>query len=623
MTTYPFDEFQHHSDDDQVGIWLFRLVLLSLIGAMLLAIILLSAVVIYQQAYRASIIPGARALDVDLAGLTPEGAAAALDAAFTYDDTAVFTLRLEGDDRHWQINARDLGLTFDARGTADAAFALGRANGAPDLVQQALTWLNGRSVAPILHYDQAAALTRLRAIAAEIDRPSAQGALHIEGMTVIESAPEPGRTLDIAATLANLEAALLALSPGGDIPLIVRETGVSVAGVSEAAARARAALGSPLQLMTTAADGSLLTWTIAPEQIAGLIQVVTTTDADGLTRYEVSADVSGYRAELERLAPGLIIPASNGRFSFDQTSGQLMPLQAAVHGRRLDIDATLNALAAAVFAEGSARSVPLVYAEELPTYHNGITAADLGIRELIAEGTSSYAGSSDARLTNIRVAVSRFDGVIVPPGALFSFNEVLGAITPENGYVQSGVIFGGRTILGDGGGVCQVSTTLFRAIFFGGYPIAERWAHGYRVGYYENNDPLGVGMDAAIYVGELDLKFINDTPHHILIEAAIIPESASVRFRLYSTSVGRIVEHEGPMMRDLVESLPTRYEVNPDLRPGETRQVDVAVQGAYVEVTRVIRDASGALIDSEIIASQYQPWAAIYQVAPGDPRAGT
>ncbi|MGQ9907980.1 MAG: VanW family protein [Candidatus Flexifilum sp.] len=624
MTTYPYDDRYPVEDEAPVGVWVFRLLLLGVMGAMLLAIILLGAVVVYQQTFRAGIFPGVRALGVDLAGMTPQAAAAALDAAFTYDDTAVFTLYLAGEDRRWQIPVRDLGLRFDAQATAAAAYAQGREGSAPDLIQQALIWLNGRGIAPIIHYDRAAALERLRAIAAEIDRPPAQGALRIEGTTVIESPPVPGRALDTETTLANLEAALLTLSPGGEIPLVVRETGVTTVGVSAAAARARAALSGPLYLVTTAADGSTLTWTIPPEQIAGLLEVVTTPAADGVTHYDVRADISPYRAELERLAPGLIIPERDGRFRFDPASGQLIPLEPAVHGRRLDIEATLAALQAAVFAEGDARRVPLAYVEALPTYHNGITAAELGIRELVAEGVSSYAGSSQARITNIQVAVNRFNGVIVPPGALFSFNETLGPITPEAGFVQSGVIFGGRTILGDGGGVCQVSTTLFRAVFFGGYPIAERWAHGYRVGYYENNDPLGVGMDAAIYVGELDFKFINDTPYHILIDAAVLPETATVRFRLYSTSVGRIVERQGPMLRDRVEPLPARYEVNPDLRPGEIRQVDVAAQGAYVEVTRIIRDAAtGAEIDREIIASQYQPWGAIYQVAPGDPRAGT
>ncbi|MCS7071874.1 MAG: peptidoglycan binding domain-containing protein, partial [Anaerolinea sp.] len=323
MTTYPYEDIHPAEDEAAAGVWLFRLLLLSLMGAMLLAICLLSAVVVYQQTFRAGIFPGVQALGVDLAGMTPQAAAAALDAAFTYDDSAVFTLYLEGDDRRWQLTARDLGLRFDAQATADVAYAQGRSSGGPDLIQQALIWLNGRSIAPIIHYDQAAALERLRAIAASIDRPPAQGALRIEGTAVIENPPMPGRALDIPATLANIETALLALSPGGEIPLVVHTTGIAAVGVSEAATRARTALSSPLYLVTTAADGSALIWTIPPEQIAGLLQIVTVTGTDGVTRYDVHADVSPYRAELERLAPGLIIPARNGRFRFDPASSQL------------------------------------------------------------------------------------------------------------------------------------------------------------------------------------------------------------------------------------------------------------------------------------------------------------
>lgn len=629
MTAYPTapPHYPYTDRDDNGGDWLLRGLLLSIIGGVLLLIVLLAAVVAYQQTYRAAILPGVRAGDVDLAGLTPAAAASALDERFHYDESAIFTFRLPGEDRFWQASARDLGVSFDADATVQTAFAVGRSgSGTPDLPRQALTWLNGASIAPVIRYDQAAALTRLAAIAAEIDRPAGAGALVIDGLNVQSAAPTAGRTLDVPSTLAALEAAILDIDDGGglagaEIMLVIRESAPAVAGVEDAAARAQMALSAPLMLTATAADGTPLTWTIPPAQIAGLIGVVSSTAADGVTRYDVTADAAPYRPALEALAPGLIVPAQDGRFGFDAAAGQLIPLQPAVHGRRLDIDGTLAALNAALFSP--ARTVPLVFIEERPLYFNGVTAAELGITTLIGEGVSSYAGSSEARLTNIRVGVSRFNGVIVPPGQLFSFNDILGDVSPEAGFVQSAVIFGGRTILGDGGGVCQVSTTLFRAAFFGGYPIAERWAHGYRVGFYENGDPLGSGMDAAIYVGELDFKFINDTPHHILIDAAVVEETGQVRFRLYSTSVGRVVEHEGPMMRDLVDPLPTRYEVNPDLALGDVRQVDTAIQGAYVEVTRIVRDqATGTEIDREIIASQYQPWGAIYQVAPGDPRAG-
>lgn len=625
VTAYPAPFPPYDDEAAPVRQWPLRLLLLGLLGTVLLSVILLAAIVAVQQTYRAAIVPGVRAAGLDLAGLTPGEAAAALETRFAYADSAVFTFRIPGDERTWTATARELGVRLDAAATAQAAFAIGRAGSTPDLPGLAAAWLTGHSVAPLIAYDQAAALDWLAGVAAQIDQPPQPAALALTETGVSVTPAVTGRFLDLPGTLAGLETALITLQPGGEIPLIVHEIVPPEAGITAAAERIRAAISTPLTLTAPAADGSALTWTIAPEQIAGLITIAPVTGADGTLTYQVSADVGAYRAELERLAPGLILPTQNGRFNFDAATGQLIPLRPAVHGRRLNVDGTLAALHAAIFNDGvtAPRTVPLVFDEERPAYFNGVTAAELGITELVAEGVSSYAGSSDARLTNIRIATAQFDGVIVAPGELFSFNNTLGPITPEAGYVQSAVIFGGRTILGDGGGVCQVSTTIFRAVFFGGYPIAERWAHGYRVGFYENGDPLGSGMDAAIYIGELDFKFINDTDYHILIDADVLEETAQVRFRFYSTNPGRVVEHDGPLMRDLVEPLPTRYEVNPNLQPGEVRQVDTAIQGAYVEVTRIIRDLNGNEIDREIIASQYQPWGAIFQVPPGDPRAGT
>src|SRR5690606_22709877 len=131
-------------------------------------------------------------------------------------------------------------------------------------------------------------------------------------------------------------------------------------------------------------------------------------------------------------------------------------------------------------------------------------AADLGLRELVVEATTYFYGSSPERIQNIVTAAERFHGLLVPPGAVFSMVDNIGDISLDSGFAEALIIFGGRTIQGVGGGVCQVSTTLFRAAFFGGFPIIERWAHAYRVSYYEYNaavqrDPRMVGLDATVY----------------------------------------------------------------------------------------------------------------------------
>jgi vancomycin resistance protein YoaR len=149
------------------------------------------------------------------------------------------------------------------------------------------------------------------------------------------------------------------------------------------------------------------------------------------------------------------------------------------------------------------------------------TAEELGITELIREEISYFHGSGPPRVQNIAACLSQFSRlVLIAPGETFSMVQALDDISLDNGYAEAPIIFGGRTIQGIGGGVCQVSTTLFRAAYFAGFPIDERHPHSYRVGYYEqrpngNRDVALAGLDASVYVPIVDLKFTNDTEHWI------------------------------------------------------------------------------------------------------------
>ncbi|HYO89034.1 MAG TPA: VanW family protein [Candidatus Limnocylindrales bacterium] len=599
--------------------WLVRLPVLFVTGVLLIMLLLLTAYSVYRLAFAERIIPGVTAYGLDLGGLSPSQAAAALDHKFTYDDDTVFTFR--DGDAFWQATAGDLGVKLDAQATAAQAEAIGHSgNLFADVLDQGLTWLNGEAVTPVVRYDQNAAAAFFSGLAAQIDRPVRDATLTVSGRDIQTTPAQSGRNLDISATLGFLNGTIEALAPGGEIPLVIRETPALAFDAEAAANRARAALSGPLLLVADDGRGNGLgPWTISVDQIAQLLRVESVLQPDGTRRYEVEADTGVYQPSLEALASGLIIPAKNARFHFDPATSQLINIQSSVSGRTLNVAETLGRIETAIFDPVN-RVVPLAFTYELPAYHNDVTAAELGITELLSQATTNYAGSSQARIDNIATAASRFDGLIIAPGELFSFNAYVGDISPEEGFVPGKVIVGGRTVDGVGGGVCQVSTTAFQAAFYAGYPIQERHAHGYRVGYYENGE--GVGMDAAIYNPDLDFRFYNDTDYHLLIETSVLPGSTSLQFRFYSTNPGRQVVKEGPTIGEIQPPAGTVYEVNPDLQPGQSLQVDWPAQGAYVEVTRIILDTNGQVLNREIFASQYQPWGAVVQVAPGDSRAG-
>ena len=596
--------------------WFIRLPLLLLTGMLLLAIVLVTLVLGFQAQHSDRIFPGVSALGIRLDGMTLDEARSALTNQFDYGAGNIFTFR-DGQD-FWQYNASDLGLSFDVDMTLAQAYAVGhQGNLARDLSDQAGAWFNGTSIAPVISYDQGMAAARLAEIAAEINRPAVNGSLSLNGTELVVSEGSTGRTLNVAATLAALDAQIMAMGAGAEIPLIINETPAIVWNVEEAARQISTALSGPVVLVATDETGQQLgPWTASVDQIASLLQVSLQNNGDGTQRYDVNIDMSAFGGFIESLAPGLIAAPQDGRFHFDPLARQLQVIQPSVSGRTLNVSETLQRLQQGVFTEGN-RIVPVAFNYTLPRYHNQMSAAELGITELVAESTTYFTGSPQNRRTNIAVSASRFDGLIIAPGEEFSFNSHLGEISEEGGFLQGNVIFGGRTVEGIGGGVCQVSTTIFRAAFSGGFAITERNSHGYRVGFYELRG-APPGLDAAIWTPDRDFRFQNNTPHHLLIQTAIYPNDDAIQFRFYSTKHWQ-AEIEEAIVKNLVPARPVTYEVNRDLQPGQMVQVDYSAEGADVTVYRKIYDMQGTLVREDYEFTHYLPWGAIFQVAPGDP----
>jgi vancomycin resistance protein YoaR len=199
----------------------------------------------------------------------------------------------------------------------------------------------------------------------------------------------------------------------------------------------------------------------------------------------------------------------------------------------------------------------------------------------------------------------------VPPGEEFSFNRWVGDVTAANGFTDALVIAGDRTAVGIGGGVCQVSTTAYRAAFWGGFPITERHAHGYVVGWY--GEP---GMDATIYTPSVDFRFRNDTGHFLLIKSEVDTVKGRMTFRFYGTKPDRTVEMVKGPITNVQPAPPPLYEEDKTLAIGVIKQVDWAQRGLDVVVTRVIHYGDGTTREENIV-SKYQPWRAIYQYGPG------
>ncbi|MDP2638042.1 MAG: VanW family protein [Candidatus Levybacteria bacterium] len=236
-------------------------------------------------------------------------------------------------------------------------------------------------------------------------------------------------------------------------------------------------------------------------------------------------------------------------------------------------------------------------------------ANNLGIKELIGKGTSVFYHSIQSRIFNLTLAASRINNVLIAPKETFSFNKALGDVSSFTGYKQAYIIQNGKTILGDGGGVCQVSTTFFRAILNAGLPITERHAHAYRVGYYEGDSPPG--LDATIYVPSVDLKFKNDTENYILVQTEINQDLQQLSVFLYGTSDGRVVNITKPIISNRTPPPPDLYQDDPTLPKGVVKQIDYKAEGSRVSFSREVTK-NGKRIISDTYVSNYAPWQSVF-----------
>ncbi len=238
-----------------------------------------------------------------------------------------------------------------------------------------------------------------------------------------------------------------------------------------------------------------------------------------------------------------------------------------------------------------------------------------GIEELVAEGVSDYTHSIPQRIHNLLLGTSKFNGVLIPKGATFSFNETVGDISSSTGYQPAYIIKDGKTVLGDGGGICQVSTTLFRAVLLAGLPIVEYHSHAYRVGYYEND--AKPGLDATVFGPSVDFKFLNNTPASILIQTSADEENNKLSFKLYGKKDGRIVELSTPILSDYTSAPEPQFQDDPTLKKGVVRQVDFAAPGGRSRYSYKVTLGKEVMFEKDFNI-WYRPWRAVFLVGTAD-----
>lgn len=533
---------------------------------------------------------GVQVAGMEVGGMTRAAALRTLaDHVEAYPAPAV---SLYYQDQQWPLASDQVVAQADLLGAVNQAYLVGRQGGWLQRAVAQMGALFGRDdIRPTTTFDTTRLQAAVNAVAAQVRHPG-QAARQLGDVAL---PAVPGVEVDVTGTLNQL----LTTLQENPTTALVRLPLATVDLPAPAAAPATqtislAPLPAPVQLQDERYGLQLALDPVLLRQFMP--------NGDPL-----QLDEAALRQKLTAWAQQLDIAPQDARLRFNPNTGGVTVLQQSQMGRRLDVEATLASVRETLAAYGT--QARLVMAEAPPAVDMN-RIAEMGIRELVASGVSYFKGSSAARVRNIVVAAEKFEGLVVPPGEIFSFNQGVEDVSAANGFEDSLIIWGDQTATGVGGGVCQVSTTLFRAAYNGGLQIVERYNHGYVVGWY--GEP---GMDATIFTPSVDFRFRNDTGAYLLIDPVVDTDNGVMAFNFYGTKPNRDVTISEPVQSEVKVPEPPEYRVDELLAPGQQKQVEWEQKGMTVTVTRTIVENGTTRTDT--IVSRYQPWRAVYLVAPG------
>ncbi len=528
--------------------------------------------------------------------------------AARYADMERAPLTLAYHTQTWQPPLADLGASFDHAATTRAALRIGR-RGHPlrRLHELRLLLTRGIDVAPVLVIDWEQMQRALLRVAADgVETPPRDAALSVAYGKIIGTPSADGRQMLVDATAYDVVRALQTMTPQTvtvrtrTLPPLINDS-----ALAQARAQAEVFLGSTLVLTREANM-----WVWDAETIAGLLRV----DMVGHNLL-VDIDQQALTDQVASLAQRVDSGSVEPRLRF--AGGALAVVEPGREGWRLQQEAAAQVIDTVLRQRSATSRTVVLPVDRIYPVIDETRLDTLGIVELVAEGRSSFAGSAPYRITNIKAGAARLDGVLIAPDEEFSFNTQLGEVNAENGFVEGYAVVGNRTQLEWGGGVCQDSTTVFRAAFWAGLPITERHAHPFYISWYDRfaYGPAGdgPGMDATIYTGVSDLKFVNDTGHWLLMQT-VVDEAAQVfTVQVYGTRPDRRVEADGPYISNEVSAPATPIYVDDPTQPAGTfYQSDVARSGRDIVVYRTVFNSAGEMLRRDSFFTRFKPWPNVF-----------
>jgi vancomycin resistance protein YoaR len=454
-----------------------------------------------------------------------------------------------------------------------------------------------------LQVDERSLQALIRNIAGEIEHEPVDAGIYVTDAGEFAVAPASNAVdLDVNASLQD---AMQTLKSGGHS--ITLNVSVQVPAITDAMAQQSIVNGEEL-----VKDGMTVNWDEGSAQLgrADLLAAVVIQPRPGEEQpFAFSFDGAVLESRLQPVIDQIYVPAVDATFRL--IDGRVTVVEDAQTGREVDVDNAIEKITTA--ASKHETSINLLVRKVKPDYPASFRP-EIELNDLLGDSATYYGMSSDPRRHNVEHAVGLENGWLVPPDGIFSYDEFLGEVTKDAGFVTGfGIVAdeeqgGVTTAPVVGGGICQVSTTIFQAAFWAGMPIVERWQHPYWLTTY-GDPPRGMkGLDAMVNIEDdwsLDMKFQNTTGDWIAV--VVTADGEYVRSEVWGTNPGWDIEVTGPEITNVVNpGTEMTYADSPELPTGQELQVEHAQEGFDTSIHRVV-SMDGEVIDDYVLESSFAP----------------
>jgi vancomycin resistance protein YoaR len=491
------------------------------------------------------------------------------------------------------VRPNELGVESDWKEAVDSAQRQGNGFGPLRGFKRLDVDFFGADVTPPTSVLNGSLQYELNRIAKKVDRQPADAAVVRRGLAIVVTPARIGVRLDRSAAAQLMVEELSSLDrTSAPVPLPLRtiQPRVRAPALTAVAAQARLALSAPVRLRLGPTR-----WLVRPKRLAQLLEL----PSGGQTALRIGGPAA--ETWLRQLGARVETPPHDATWAVSGPHVRLVP---AKPGLQLDAVGSVQAVLRAALRR-RVRVAQLVVEEE-PAKRTTAQASRMGVNALVSTYTTIYGGIPN-RIHNVQLVAHLVDDKLIAPGETFSFNKTTGQRNAAKGFLVAPVIVNGEVTTGLGGGVCQVSTTVFNAAFEAGVPITDRTNHALYISHYPQ------GRDATVDYPDVDLKFVNDTDHWLLLRTFVGPSSLTVS--LYGTPTGRrVVSTTSPLVTR--GKPPVKKTVDPTLKPGEKVIDDPGEPALSTSVTRDVYSADGKLLYHNVWYSSYRSSPELLRVGP-------